>query len=172
MYCPTCQSALAEIAEACPTCGDDLRPIEATDTVLSVEGAARADAIPDSPDAPSLVGEAETDRASLLPVVSRRGDTRAIARLPQLSVLAWRQPGVRAAVKTGAGAIALSLAMRAAGRMLTDRRSRSLASRAVTSLLGEQLRPARPSGAPSHSETFEIMETYISVRRVRRIVRR
>lgn len=175
MYCPTCQLALVETVEACPTCGDSLRPLAASDVVRSVEGMAHSEILPPSSDETPFDGEATSDGVSLLPVVSRRGETRMLTRLPELTALVWREPRVRAAVKTGAGAIALSLAMRAAGRMLTDRRSRPVALRAATSLLGERLRPQRrrASGPSSTSgEIFEIMETYISVRHVRRVVRR
>ncbi|HEV2404207.1 MAG TPA: hypothetical protein VGR88_02075, partial [Ktedonobacterales bacterium] len=116
-----------------------------------------------------------TPGASLLPAIRERPETRVLARLPRLTVVAWSQPKVRAAMKTGASALALTLAMRAAGRMLTDRRSRGGASRAVGSLLGEALRPTRPtraSDSASHGEMVEILETYISVRTVRRVARR
>jgi hypothetical protein len=176
MYCPTCQLALVETVESCPTCGDAVRPLAPDDPVLSVESVAHGESLVGAAQVSSLGEAAEPDGESLLPVVSRRGDLRVIPRLPQLTALAWREPRVRAAVKTGAGAIALSLAMRAASRMLTDRRSRAVATRAATSLIGERLRPpsqrdpgVRPEGG---GEIFEIVETYISVRHVRRVVRR
>lgn len=175
MYCPTCQVVLAEVAEACPTCGESLRPVALTDAVRSVEGSARTEAVVASVATAPAPGEANTPGASLLPAIRERPETRVLARLPRLTVVAWSQPKVRAAMKTGASALALTLAMRAAGRMLTDRRSRGGASRAVGSLLGEALRPTRPtraSDSASHGEMVEILETYISVRTVRRVARR
>lgn len=177
MYCPTCQLALVETVETCPTCGDPLRPLAASDVVISVEGIAQGQTLAASPDEALQSEDIPPEGESLLPVVIRRGETRVLPRLPELTALVWREPRVRAAVKTGASAIALSLAMRAAGKMLADRRARPVALRAATSLLGERLRPQprRLSGSPSDTasgEIFEVMETYISVRHVRRVVRR
>lgn len=176
MYCPTCQLALVETVELCPTCGDPARLLTAGDIVRSVEGIAQSESIAATPNEGLLADGAPPQSASLLPVVSRPGETRALAPLPQLTALVWREPRVRAAVRTGAGAIALSLVMRAAGRMLSDRRSRGVATRAATSLLSDRLRPParRASGSSSTDagEIFEVMETYISVRHVRRVVRR
>lgn len=176
MYCPTCQLALVETVELCPTCGDPLRPLAASDVVLSVEGIARSETVLVPSDDVSRVEDTQPESDSLLPVVSRQGETRVLPHLPQLTALAWREPRVRAAVTTGAGAIAFSLVMRAAGRMLSDRRSRAIATRAATSLLSERLRPqpqriSRPS-TTTGGEILEIMETYASVRHVRRVVRR
>ena len=177
MYCPTCQLALVETVETCPTCGDPLRPLASSDLVLSVEGVAQGETVAASPDDTLRAGDTQPGDDSLLPVVIQRGETRMLPRLPELTTLVWREPRVRAAVKTGASAIALSLAMRAAGKMLANRRTRPVALRAATSLLGERLRPLprRVSASDSSAgggEIFEIMETYISVRRVRRAVRR
>lgn len=172
MYCPTCQLALIEMVEVCPTCGEPMRAIEPTDAVRSVEGVAHGESLPG--DDVEMSASGARSEPSLLPAISRSGDTRVMTRLPRLTALVWSQPKVRAAVRTGAGAVALSLAMRAASRVLSDRRSRSVASRATASLLGERPR-SRPQGdtlAPLGGEIFEVMETYISVRSVRRIVRR
>ena len=175
MYCPTCQVVLAEVAEACPTCGESLRPVALSDAVRSVEGSAQIETIFATPGAAPMPGDARATGAELLPALRERPETRAIARLPRLTLVAWRQPRVRAAMKTGASALALTLAMRAAGRMLTDRRTRAGATRAVGSLLGEALRQAHPTRAGDyapHGEIVEIVETYISVRHVRRVARR
>jgi hypothetical protein len=94
-----------------------------------------------------------------------------IKRLPELTALAWRQPIVRAAVKTGAGAITLSLALSLARRALVRSAARA-ASPTLPSLLMETLgQRERPRARrPRRGDERDIMieEVYIYARRVTR----
>ncbi|HEX8033265.1 MAG TPA: hypothetical protein VF510_05435, partial [Ktedonobacterales bacterium] len=88
-----------------------------------------------------------------------------LTRIPELSLLAWQQPAVRSAVKTGAGAIMLSLAMRAARQWLLEPRNRRAVTDSLGSALGELLRPAEGEQRPRQGHGVEVSETFIYVRR-------
>jgi hypothetical protein len=93
----------------------------------------------------------------------------ALANLPQLAALAWRQPAVRSVVKTGASAVALSLVWRVAGAALTGRRSaRALASsESLAPLVGEALRGAtRGKRLRRRGRRGEIVEEIVYIRRI------
>lgn len=93
----------------------------------------------------------------------------ALAMLPQLAALAWRQPAVRSAVKTGASAVALSLVWRVAGAALTGRRSaRALVSSgSLAPLVGDALRGATPSKRlRRRGRRGEIVEEIVYIRRI------
>ncbi len=80
-------------------------------------------------------------------------------------MLAWQQPAVRSAVKTGAGAILLSLAMRAARQWLLEPRHRRTVTNALEPALGELLRPAEGERRRWSQRGVEVTETFIYVRR-------
>lgn len=166
MFCPTCQTVLREAPELCPACGETMRPIAASDAVEVVEGTAesgvytavRLDEVSGIDDVPA--------QSFALVAPSRQPALPVLARLPELTAQVWRQPAVRAAVKTGASAIALSLAVRAARVALSGRGPRRALTSTALPALSDLLAP-RESALPSQRAQYgEVVETYIYMRRV------
>lgn len=163
MYCPTCGVVVRNGSALCPTCGtaltaapDDMRE------VVEVMGEVMIDTPPE--DAPD--GEAPRAYAPSTALTVRRGSSELVpplARAGQLALAAWRQPAVRAAVKTSASALALSLAMRAARQALTGPHAiRRPASRGMLPSLADIF-------GGEHGDRdgeYEVVETMFYMRRV------
>ena len=156
MFCPTCQTVVWTEPETCPTCGGTMRAVAAGDAVEIVEAVAepRTDEPANDEHAPSGVTALTVAQPATLPLP---------VRLAELSVAAWRQPAVRAAIKTGASALALSLAMRAARRALTRSPSRRLAARPTLPALSDLLPRETPDG---RERGTIVIETFVYIRRV------
>lgn len=159
MFCPTCQTVVWAALETCPTCGGTMREVEAGDAVDVVEataeiGTGEPAAGLDASGVPDPLAVAATSERMALPVS---------VRLAELTFAAWRQPAVRAAVKTGASALALSLAMRAARHALLRPSTRRVVLRPVLPTLSDLL----PSEADARRERGPVViETFVYVRRV------
>ncbi len=167
MFCPACQTVIRVDGAHCPTCGDAMHPILATDVVEVVESSA---ALAESAAPGANAGVALTIRgtrdADL--VVQGKKQGTLLARIPELSLLAWQQPAVRSAVKTGAGAIMLSLAMRVARQWLLEPSRRRAMTDSLVPTLGELLRPAAREQRHWPRRGVEVTETFIYVRRTLR----
>lgn len=164
MFCPTCQTVMRVDGALCPTCGDATHPIQATDVVEVVESSA-AYTEGAAPDMNGDVAITITKARDTALVPSEKKPIALLARLPELSMLAWQQPAVRSAVKTGAGAILLSLAMRAARQWLLEPRHRRAVTDSLGPALGELLRPAEGEQRRQRGRGVEVTETFIYVRR-------
>lgn len=164
MFCPTCQTVMRVDGVLCPTCGDAIHPIEATDVVEVVESSAAY-----------AVGGARGTNGGAALTITRARDAALVpsgtkpvsllSRLPELSMLAWQQPAIRSAVKTGAGAIALSLAMRVARQWLLEPRRRKAVTDSLGPALGELLRPTEGEQRLRRGRGVEVTETFILIRR-------
>jgi hypothetical protein len=144
-----------------------MHPILATDVVEVVESST---AFAESA-APGATGEATlTIRAARDAdlVVQGKQQGTLLARIPELSLLAWQQPAVRSAVKTGAGAIMLSLAMRVARQWLLEPSRRRAMTDSLVPTPGELLRPAAREQRRWPRRGMEVTETFIYVRRTLR----
>lgn len=164
MFCPTCQTVMRVNGARCPTCGDAIHRIQSTDVVEVVESSA-AYAEGEAPGANGDAAFAITGAMETTLVPSGKKQISLLTRIPELSLLAWQQPAVRSAVKTGAGAIMLSLAMRAARQWLLEPRNRRAVTDSLGSALGELLRPAEGEQRPRQGHGVEVSETFIYVRR-------
>src|SRR5262249_7132222 len=70
------------------------------------------------------LGEASVEvpeSTTALALVPREHPRSVLGRLSHAGALAWRQPVVRAVVRTGASAVALSVALRMAGHLVRSR---------------------------------------------------
>lgn len=165
MFCPACQTVMRVDGTLCPTCGDAMHPILSTDIVEVVESSA---AFTES-ETPSAHGDAaltiRVTRDADLVVQGKKQDSL-LSRIPELSVIAWQQPAVRSAVKTGAGAIMLSLAMRVARQWLLEPSRRRAVTDSLVPTLGELLRPAVREQRRWPRGGAEVTETFIYVRRI------
>lgn len=167
MYCPTCQAVMRVDGALCPTCGDPLHAIRTTDAVEVVEGSA----IYADGQAPGATEDMTlTIREAMGTHLVARGKTQdsLLARIPELSLLAWQQPAVRSAIKTGAGAIMLSLAMRVARQWLLEPRRRRAVTDSIMPAMGELLRPGEGPHRHGPGGGAEVIETFIYVRRTPR----
>lgn len=163
MFCPTCQTVVPAGPSFCPTCGDTMRDVSAADTVEVVEGSAAVTL--ELPELAPDNGEQPANSDTPLALALRRPPgtpVPALMRAGQLAVAAWRQPAVRAAVKTGATAVALSLTVRAARQALTLPRARRLPARSPLPSLVDLFTSERE---PRTGE-YEVVETYFYMRRV------
>jgi hypothetical protein len=163
MFCPSCQLVVAEAPETCPACGGALRNIGAADAVELVEATA-------------LIVGADADSGASAQAGTTGSDTRAVARLPrqevpalarlaELPALAWRQPAVRSAVRTGAGALALSLMVHAARTVITSRRARGQVTEGMVPAVLRALQPQPPSQhGDDRGQAAVVVETFIYVR--------
>jgi hypothetical protein len=164
MKCAHCHFELAAGERTCPACGRGVGSQDAHAASRVVEGSiesseldrlARMTACESAPD--------DNDIRALVPVAPAHPALTALARLP---VLAWRQPILRSALKTGASALALTVALRLAGRMVASRGGRQVAREsllpAVADLLqqGENEQPITRRG-----RSGEVTETFIYIRR-------
>ena len=162
MFCPTCQTAVWATSDVCPTCGGTMRAVAAGDTVEVVEATMEMCA-----EEADKAGDVVPLDMGTLTVTSRPVPTISPmrARLAELSVAAWRQPAVRAAIKTGASAVALSLVMRTARRMLIRPAAHRAVSRAMLPSLADLFASDTPDG---HQHGATMVETFIYVRRMER----
>lgn len=167
MFCPTCQTVMRIDGALCPTCGDAIHPILATDVVESVEGSA-AFADGEAPDMHGDTTIAIREAMGTHLVAQDKEQVSLLARIPELSLIAWQQPAVRSAVKTGAGAIMLSLAMRAARQWLLEPRRQKAVTDSLMPALGDLLRPGERIQRRGPGRGAEVTETFIYVRRTLR----
>lgn len=182
MFCPTCHTAVAvsdmgdisDVSEAvmfCPTCGDVLHAIGTTNAVGVVESAVEAHPLILSSAKRGGTQEVraltitEGNEAARMAVVQTQRP--GLPALPELAAMAWRQPVVRAAVKTSASAIALSLATRAARYWLTRRAPQRTPTQGLLPTISELL-PQHDASSPRGRQDIIISETFIYVRRIRR----
>lgn len=156
MFCPTCQTVVRTSSGPCPTCGGIMREVAARDAVEVVETTVevRPEEVAQATGAPppetGTLAVAPLPASAALPVP---------ARLAQLSLAAWRRPLVRATVKTGASALALSLAVRATRHALIRPSVRRSAPSVLRSMLEADSPPDSECGAA-------VIETFVYVRRV------
>lgn len=153
--CASCGAGVADDANYCMNCG---RPLGALPPVRRLAPARIVE---------STALEVSEPQTALVPQQARSG---ALAALPRLAALAWRQPAVRSVVTTGASAVAVSLVWRVAGAALTGRRvSRALLTNAdgVSPVVGELLRGAMPSKRlRRRGRRGAIVEEMVYVRRI------
>lgn len=158
-YCAACGTSAALDANYCIACG---LPLQARPTLRSLTSVRIVEADAETPDA-----LAPTSAEAGLTASARPG---ALAALPRLAMLAWRQPAVRSAVTTGASAVALSLVWRVAGAALTRgmaRRTLLPASESLAPMVDELLHSAIPSKRlRRRGRRGEVIEEVIYVRRM------
>lgn len=160
MECAVCQSSLGESAreesaggplaksKTCPACG---RPLAATEATSGDPEVSETRIVESTADGRQL-------RVSYMPARVAHDEQRALvpatpaypalAALAQLPALAWRQPVVRSAVKTGASAVALSVAIRIAGKVLASRGAREVARESLLPALADLIAPAESEPRP------------------------
>jgi hypothetical protein len=162
MFCPSCQLVVrGEVAAPCPVCGGTLRDINVSDAVELVEATASLGGIGD----PGADGTVDATRAVVRS--SPRPLPVALSRLSALPAVAWRQPVVRAAVRTGASALALSLAARAARAVVSGRRASAQLPQATLPSVFDLLQsPSAPRRMSGPAPRVEVIETFVYVRRV------
>ncbi len=158
--------------QTCPACGRPTSSVEAMGGE-SVAGETRI--------VESNTGGQEL-RVSYMPArVAPKSSARSclpshsIPRWPRwrsLPALAWRQPVVRSAVKTGVSAVALSVALRVAGRALASRGARMAASESLLPTLADLIapsesdaRPARRTRRARRTRGEQVSEVFIYLRR-------
>lgn len=198
MLCPSCHTEILDAPERCPACGGPLsladltsatppaRP-EPSDAATTSGKNGNTAALPAAASRESGDGAAAKNgkngnaprsedtapEAVTTLVLAGPGQTHMslVRRLPELTALAWRQPAVRAAVKTGASTLALTLALSVARRALAARAGRAETS-TLPSLLLETLRKGerQPAGrtGPSADRDIVVEEIFIYARRVTR----
>lgn len=177
MICPTCRAVTDEAVAVCPVCD---QPYSRAKLARVIEGAFTLEDTPPDEWQAQREQEATTtalvaaSRVSTLPSVVLPSPGAALApmlrALPRLPALAWRQPVVRAAVRTGASAVAVSLATRMATHWLTRRVGRQALSQNALEMLpllgdglGEHaLHPRRGRGQRVTVETFVYLRRTIS----------
>ncbi|MDE3229420.1 MAG: zinc ribbon domain-containing protein [Chloroflexota bacterium] len=153
-YCAACGERATLDASYCVACGRPLQPHAISRSLTP---------------APMRVVEADAPAppATVAPV-----ETSPLAALPRLAALAWRQPAVRSAVKTGASAVALSLVWRLAGAALTRGRAQRLLlppadSESLAPMVGDLLREATPGKRlRRRGRRGEIVEETVYIRRI------
>jgi hypothetical protein len=138
-----------------------MRPLEASDAIEVVEGTVVAE------EAVELAGTSSGTGTALAVIPERARGAPALRRLSGVPALLWRQPGVRAAVKTGAGTVMLTLALRAA-RQVAARRSLYGASGSMLPTLADLLRGPEEARRRQGTRTAQVTETFIYIRRVTR----
>lgn len=116
----------------------------------------------------SVIDEGAAMQTTALTLAPELPTRSALARISQAGAWAWRQPAVRSAVRTGASAVALSMALRIAGRLVTSRNARQLATQAALPGLRELLESSAERQAAYHGREAEVTETFIYVRRITR----
>lgn len=151
-YCAACGERATADANYCVACG---RPLQARTSLRGL--------------APVRVVEAEAPSAPTAETAPA-GET-ALAALPRLAVVAWRQPAVRSAVKTGASAVALSLVWRLAGAALAHGRARRMllpsASEGLAPIASDLLREVTPGRRlRRRGQRGEIVEEVVYIRRI------
>jgi hypothetical protein len=178
MRCPACLSVVPEhderAAEArCPVCGGVLQWETREDVAMTADGTDEQ-----GWDGRALVGEARVEQVERALMIRRQPEAEApvtvFERMTALPALAWRQPAVRSIVRTGAGAVALTLLARAARRWLDgSQRGRAAAAGerllpALADALGAPDRRPRAPREPGHppDDGALVVETFIYARRV------
>lgn len=178
MKCTLCQGESAQgessggllaTSLTCPACGHPMG------TTVAAGGncvASQTRVVESSADGHEL-------RVSYMPARVAREDQRELvpttlaypilATLAQLPALAWRQPVVRSAVKTGASAVALTVAMRVAGKVFASRGAREVARESLLPALADLISPAesdpRPLRRSRRARGEQISEIFIYMRR-------
>ncbi|HEX8731806.1 MAG TPA: zinc ribbon domain-containing protein [Ktedonobacterales bacterium] len=153
-YCAACGERATLDASYCVACGRPLQPRAISRSLTP---------------APMRVVEAD---APAPPTTVAPADASPLAALPRLAALAWRQPAVRSAVKTGASAVALSLVWRLAGAALTRGRARRMllppaGDESLAPLVGDLLRDATPGKRlRRRGRRGEIVEETVYIRRI------
>jgi hypothetical protein len=163
MFCPSCQLVVAEAPETCPACGGALRNIGAADAVELVEATASIAGADTGSGARAHASTAGSD----IRAVARlpRQEVPALARLAELPARAWRQPAVRSAVRTGAGALALSLMVHAARTVITSRRARGQVTDGMVPAVLRALQPqTQGQRSDERGQAAVVVETLIYVR--------
>ncbi len=161
MFCPSCQLAVPGAPRSCPACGGSLRDVSPVDAVELVEAGGASAESSGSETGVTLVATREIAPLADPPALP------ALVRLRELPALAWRQPVVRAAVRTGASTLALSLALRAARALVSARSSSVALPRGAAPTLAEMLQPrGAVRDLPPGESQVEIVETFVYVRRV------
>src|SRR5579885_3586837 len=128
---------------------------------------AEDDAAPEWTSEGEAVAESAVPASTALTVVSQQRPRSVLTALSHAGAVAWRQPVVRSVVRTGASAVALSVVLRVAGRLVTSRTARRVATSAALPALTELLEPGeRPIGR--RGRDIEVSETFIYVRRITR----
>ena len=163
MYCPTCGVVVRNSSGLCPTCGATLTAApEDMREVVEVIG----EVMPDTPPEDATDSEATRVYVPSAALTVRRGSSELVpplARAGQLAQAAWRQPAVRAAVKTSVSALALSLAMRAARQALTG--PHAIHRDAARGML-PSLADIFASERGDRDGEYEVVETVFYMRRV------
>jgi len=168
MKCAHCHHELAAGERTCPACGREVGSQDAHAASRVVEGSIESSEL-DRLDRITACEAALDNKVSraLAPVAPAHPALTALARLP---VLAWRQPIVRSAVKTGASALALTVALRLAGRMVASRGGRQVARESLLPAVADLLQQGE-NGQPitqpitRRSGHGEISETFVYIRR-------
>ena len=161
MECPACLTDLREALSRCPVCGADLTHADAAAPSI-VEGEVREAA----PDGERLESAAAVHTLTVVRPAEQQ--VTLLQRAAQLPARAWQRPVVRAAVKTGASAVALSLAARAARQWLrpsTPRRSVP-ASALPTLMDALRERDLARRADDTRDQGVVVSETFVYIRRV------
>lgn len=160
--CPACGASATREASYCVACGQPIRRLAAVRVVEADGAALESQAHDTTSEALALTSEATPDIQALT-----LGE-----RLTTLASVAWRQPAVRSAVKTGASAVALSLVWRVAGAALRGGRARRMLlaqaeSESLGPMVNELLRGATPGKRlRRRGRRGEIIEEMVYVRRI------
>lgn len=167
MICPTCKAVVEVLEGTCPSCLSEPTPITIIESTPMDAASSPYHASASLPPTLRLPTEYALQRRQPLahPV---------LASLPRLPALLWRQPIVRASVRTGASAVALSLALRMAGRLLTNRTTSSPTNSTILPALADLFaspestarRPTRRRPRHHAAHEGEAVETLIYIRRV------
>lgn len=177
MVCPACLTDPRDLREApsvCPVCGAHLTAGESVTSIADdivedvVEGVVREAA----PDGEPLQSAGAVQSLTVVRPVERQ--VSLLQRAARLPALAWQRPAVRAAVRTGASAVALSLAARAARHWLrpgapsipsAPRRARAeSALPALMDAFHERDLARRPDD--QRDQGIVVSETFVYIRRV------
>ncbi len=170
LYCPTCGASAAPEANYCIACGQPLQPLHARPARRSLAPVRiiEAESQPE-PEERAEPAESQPETA-LVEQTAPAEQSRALAALPRLAALAWRQPAVRSAVTTGASAVALSLVWRVAGAALSGGKARRMLlpeGESMAPLVGDLLRGATPSKRlRRRGRRGEIIEEVVYIRRI------
>ena len=114
-----------------------------------------------------IIEEEAVPESTALALVPEERPRSVLRMLSHAGALAWRQPVVRAAVRTGASAVALSVALRMAGRLVTSRNLRRAATASAAPDLVDLLRPGKQRTL-RRGRSVEVSETFIYMRRITR----
>lgn len=173
-YCVSCGAIAAPEARYCQACGRPLAAASVTRRLdrtmpaildaqaVEEEESAPAQSAPVESAPPALVTRLEAQPPAPLPQRAT-----GLAAVPHLAAVAWRQPAVRSAVTTSAGAVALSLAWRLAGSALAARRGPQAALiNGLTPMIGDLAREAGPRRLHRRrTRRGRVMEEVLYIRR-------